>query len=1063
MLSRITALLQAALPLDEVLRQILRGVTEGLDVERAELYMLDERDRVLVGEQAVFHHQASDRVVSYGVAGVRIPITDRNEVLSAVALNGRTQVIDDLSELDGDLRLHSLVHDQMGSGSFAAVPLIACGQVVGVITLNDRRHDRLPLRHRIPLLNAFAMQAGLAIERARLYEDRERAIRDLSHLQKVTAALQESLTLPEVLQRILNGVTEGLDVDRAILYLYDQASGILRGAQAAIRAGLEPVAERLTRFHETIREIEIPVRTPDEVMAATVLLRQPFVVERPGTGRGEGGPRISEMLRSRLHIESFVTAPLLAQDRVVGVITVDDMRGGAPARERLPLLMAYGAQAGLAIERTLLEAKLRASEKRAREFIEQSPDGIAESALDGRILSCNHGLLRLLGYTREELMSINARDLYVEPSRRDRILAECLKEGRIEGAEIAIRAKGGRLVYVSISIRMRQDGGEVVLESIVRDVSERYEVERRLRALTDVVNYSADAIISVDPACRVASWNVGAETIFGYTADEITGSPYLTLVPPDLADQLRDVIKVRVEKEGHLQGFETERLHKDGRRIPVSLTVTRLRHNGGPDLGWSVVVRDITQRRRQEQQLLLLSRITEQSPDAILSVSRDGRITSWNRGAEKIFGYQASEIVGRPWLELAPSDRESDYRVATTSGDGREPGGEPDVSRAIDTIGRARDGRLLPVRLSASVLRDGEGGAVGWSIILCDLTEQRSLAEMSERLQEELCIRNRLEGIVGVSRSMESVRERIRRVARFNSSVMLVGPSGTGKEVVANAIHYNSPRRQKPLVKVNCAAIPEDLLESELFGIERNVATGVDGRMGRFEMADGGSLFLDEIGDMSLATQAKILRALQEREFERVGGKKVIKVDVRIIAATNKDLEAEIKARRFRDDLFYRLNVIVITLPPLAARREDIDPLIDHFLTRVARDNNLSRKRLSLQARMLLNQYEWPGNVRELEHCIERAVVMSEGPDVTEADLPPHILIWKEMGGNGSGSGRPGLGGLAQTLRDSERRTLLDALERAGWVQARAARSLGISERSMWYRVKKLGLARPPR
>jgi DNA-binding NtrC family response regulator len=228
-------------------------------------------------------------------------------------------------------------------------------------------------------------------------------------------------------------------------------------------------------------------------------------------------------------------------------------------------------------------------------------------------------------------------------------------------------------------------------------------------------------------------------------------------------------------------------------------------------------------------------------------------------------------------------------------------------------------------------------------------------------------------------------------------------------------------------------------------------------------MADGGTLFLDEIGDMSLATQAKILRALQEREFERVGGKKVIKVDVRIIAATNKDLEAEIKARRFRDDLFYRLNVIVITLPALAARREDIDPLIDHFLTRVALENSLARKKLSLQARMLLNEYEWPGNVRELENCIERAVIMSEGPDVGEADLPPHILIWKEMRGNGSGPGRPARAGLAQTVREAERRTLLAALERAGWVQARAARTLGISERSMWYRVKKLGLERPPR
>jgi transcriptional regulator with GAF, ATPase, and Fis domain len=304
---------------------------------------------------------------------------------------------------------------------------------------------------------------------------------------------------------------------------------------------------------------------------------------------------------------------------------------------------------------------------------------------------------------------------------------------------------------------------------------------------------------------------------------------------------------------------------------------------------------------------------------------------------------------------------------------------------------------------------------------------------------------------------MDDVRDRVRRVARFNSSVLLLGQSGTGKEIVANAVHYNSPRREKPFIKVNCAAIPEHLLESELFGIERNVATGVDGRVGRFELADGGTLFLDEIGDMSLSTQAKILRVLQEREFERVGGKKVIKVDVRIIAATNKDLEAEIQARRFREDLYYRLNVIVIALPPLSQRHEDIDPLIDHFLERFTQENGLPRKRLSLPARLVLNEYDWPGNVRELEHCIERAVIMSEENEIGESDLPPGILIWKEMGGSAT-SGAPGKGGLSHILRQVERRAVLEALERSGGVQARAARLLGISERSMWYRVKKLGL-----
>ncbi|HZI93221.1 MAG TPA: PAS domain S-box protein, partial [Patescibacteria group bacterium] len=901
-------------------------------------------------------------------------------------------------------------------------------------------------------------------------------------LQKVTAALQGSQPLPEILQKILDGVTEGLDVDRAILYLYDADRRVLKGAQAALR---HPAKSGFTPPHNDtsmdclqaqVTGVEIPVEGTDEVMSATVLLRRPFVADHlTGIGGSNGGAlQISGAIRAALKDHSFVTAPLLAQDRVVGVLTVDNFRRSVPFRERMHLLMAYGAQAGLAIERTLLEEKLRASEQRYRQFIEHSPDGIVETTLDGRFISCNDGILRLLGYTREELFKLNARDLYVDESRRDELIARNMADGKVEGMVVAIRRRNGGTAYVSATSRLRHGPDEPVLECIIRDVTERYEAERRLRTLTDVVTYSADAIVSVDPGCRITSWNVGAQLVFGYSAEEMTGQPYQRLVPQDRLDEFLHIIRSRVEKEGHLVGFETERLHRDGSRIPVSLSVTRLRHNGGPDLGWSVVVRDITQRKREEQQRRLLSSITLQSPDAILSVDRKGRITSWNLGAEKMFGYSAPEIVGHPWLELAPAERQADYLMVAgpqAAGEAASPPGEgvrAESPQVVDTLARTRNGGKLPVRLSASVLRAENGDEVGWSIILRDLTEQKTLAEISERLQEELYSRNRLEGIVGNSRAMEEVRERIRRVARFTSSVMLVGGSGTGKEIVANAIHYNSPRSRMPFVKVNCAAIPEDLLESELFGIERNVATGVDGRIGRFEMSNGGTLFLDEIGDMSLATQAKILRVLQEREFERVGGKKLIKVDVRIIAATNKDLQAEIKARRFRDDLYYRLNVIVITLPPLADRREDIDPLIDHFLAKVTAENHLPRRKLSLSARMLLNEYDWPGNVRELEHCIERAVVMSEGAEIVEADLPSGILIWKETrsgdgetGGDGAAVAGSGNGHLGDIMRQVERRTLVEALDRSGWVQAKAARLLGISERSMWYRVKKLGL-RPP-
>ncbi len=854
---------------------------------------------------------------------------------------------------------------------------------------------------------------------------------ELSLLGRLTSLLQSAEPLDDLLEKILLGMAEGAGGARVRLFTLDHASRTLV-CRMSVGEG----------EGEVFTGARIPLASSHEAVAVSARERN---TEFADDGHGGG----------------VAALPIMARGRVIGAFEVCSPAGAAALRSRLPWLAAFAAQAGLALEHARLDAdserhaadleRLRVSERRYREFIERSPDGIAETAMDGRILAVNDRVLRLLGYTREELMSLRAADLYVDPGQRERLLSDLREKGQVEGIEISFRRKDGSVGCVSVSGRLREDAGQQVLESILRDVTERFELDRQLRALTDAVNCSADAILSVNADGVITSWNLGAQNIFGYAAAEILGRPYSLLVPPDRVDEFHNIIAKRVDSDGRLQGFQTERLHREGRRIPVSVTVTRVAGNGGPGTGFSVVVRDITERRKEEQRRSLLSSITEQSPDAILSLDGEGRITSWNRGAETMFGYRDEEIVGSQWVLLAPAEREAEYHTVVEG----DPEGSSAGARTADTLARTRDGRTVPVRLFASVLRGTDGNPVGWSVILRDLTEQRKLAEMSERLRDELFQRNRLEGIVGNSAAMDEVRDRVRRVARFNSSVLLLGHSGTGKEIVANAIHYNSPRREKPFIKVNCAAIPETLLESELFGIERNVATGVDGRIGRFELADGGTLFLDEIGDMSLPTQARILRVLQEREFERVGGKKVIRVDVRIIAATNKDLDAEIQARRFREDLYYRLNVIVISLPPLSQRREDIDPLIDHFLDRFARDNGLARKRLSLPARLVLNEYDWPGNVRELEHCIERAVVMSEGTEIGEADLPPGIQIWKEMGGT---PGPAGKGSLSQILRQVERRAVLEALDRSGGVQARAARLLGISERSMWYRVKKLGL-----
>jgi Nif-specific regulatory protein len=302
---------------------------------------------------------------------------------------------------------------------------------------------------------------------------------------------------------------------------------------------------------------------------------------------------------------------------------------------------------------------------------------------------------------------------------------------------------------------------------------------------------------------------------------------------------------------------------------------------------------------------------------------------------------------------------------------------------------------------------------------------------------------------------MRAVLQQVQQVANSRSTVLLRGESGTGKELIARALHRLSARQQQPFIKLNCAALPENLLESELFGHERGAFTGaVTMRHGRFEMAHRGTLFLDEIGDISPATQVKLLRVLQERTFERVGGNRSITVDVRIIAATNADLEAAVRTRRFREDLYYRLHVVPIVLPPLRERREDIPLLVGHFLHRFNAENHKDLK-ISSAAMDLIVGYDWPGNVRELENCIERLVVMARRDIVAPEDVPLTIGVREPVSIPVAAPVRLEAASLPKTIADLERERLLEALQRCGGVQTRAATLLGLTPRQLGYKMRK--------
>ncbi len=310
--------------------------------------------------------------------------------------------------------------------------------------------------------------------------------------------------------------------------------------------------------------------------------------------------------------------------------------------------------------------------------------------------------------------------------------------------------------------------------------------------------------------------------------------------------------------------------------------------------------------------------------------------------------------------------------------------------------------------------------------------------------------------IIGDSPPIMAVLQQVEQAARSRSTVLLRGESGTGKELVARALHRLSDRSQQPCVKLNCAALPESLLESELFGHERGAFTGaVKMRRGRFEMADKGTLFLDEIGDLAPAMQVKLLRAIQERTFERVGGNRSITVDVRIIAATNLDLEAAVRAGRFREDLYYRLHVVPIVLPSLRERQEDIPLLVGYFLQRFNAENHKNLK-ISSPAMDLIVGYDWPGNVRELENCIERMVVMAQRDIVAPEEVPLPVNLYGAPAPSGAAVTPEANGqSLIRTIADLERDRLVEALQRTGGVQTRAASRLGITPRQLGYKLKK--------
>ncbi len=429
--------------------------------------------------------------------------------------------------------------------------------------------------------------------------------------------------------------------------------------------------------------------------------------------------------------------------------------------------------------------------------------------------------------------------------------------------------------------------------------------------------------------------------------------------------------------------------------------------------------------------------------EGIVFADKDDYIRFVNVAAEEIRGIRAHNYIGRRLLDMhTPRARKPLAQLLTQLR-------RAEITHSVRTISiheKMFENSYYPIR-------NNNGDYAGTLMISRNVTEKNRLKVENQKLRDQLLAGQELAGMVGKSAGMQAVFKIIMATAELDSTMLITGESGTGKELVAKALHQLSGRKQGPLITINCAALPENLLEAELFGYEKGAFTGaVQARPGKFEQAHGGTLFLDEIGEMSLAAQAKLLRVLQEKRVERIGGSKEIVVNVRIVAATNRELRREMVAGRFREDLFYRLNVIPVQLPPLRERREDTLLLANLFLAKFSVAMNRPLKKMTEKAIQVLLRYPFPGNVRELENALERAVALSRGNELTLEDLPVEIT-------------RPidailtdtalSTGGLFAKMQQVEKEIVADALRSTGGKKNEAAQRLQISRKTLWEKLKK--------
>jgi formate hydrogenlyase transcriptional activator len=702
-------------------------------------------------------------------------------------------------------------------------------------------------------------------------------------------------------------------------------------------------------------------------------------------------------------------------------------------------------------------------------LFDSSPDAVLVTDRPGVIVRANQQAEAVFGYSRQELLRQPVELLLPErfrsshPKHRNDYAEQPRTRPMGAGLDLYGRRKDGSEFPVDIMLSPLHLGGQFLVLTVVRDVTRRrlaeQELDRQMKLAREqaaLLELAHDPIIGRDLDNHITFWNRGAEQQYGWKRDEALGKLAHSLLETRFPESL-ELIDAKLHRDHYWEG-EVVHTAKNGERIIVaSRRVLQMNAEGQP-VAILEINNDITARKQAEEALRRseerLRSLFEFSPDAIVVVSREGTITELNAQVGNLFGYTRAELVGQPIELLVPERFRAAHPIRRA-----EYSLHPRVramGAGLELYGRRKDGSEFPVDIMLGPIEGAEGPMVLG--VIRDLSQKKKNEEALRRseqqntyLEEELEIGHQFDEIIGESAGLKRVLKHVEDVAVTDATVLILGETGTGKELIARAVHRLSPRRDHAFIKLNCSAIPSGLLESELFGHEKGAFTGaIAQKIGRLELAHQGTFFLDEVGDLPPELQPKILRALQEKEFERVGGTRTIPVNVRLVAATNRDLGKMVQAGQFRSDLYYRLRVFPVTIPPLRERREDIPLLVRYFLSTHSKRMGRHIETIPDETMKALVQWHWPGNVRELENFMERSVILSQG-SVLRAPLA-ELEASKEP-----------TGPVDTNLEVAEREHILRVLrECKGMIGGTngAAERLGLKRTTLNSKMKKLGIQR---